>query len=293
MEVRENMWSWRLFLRSQLVLASIPGGVSLAADHADTPALVTLGRHDARITDLHAFVVGSDLVLALSTNPNIPVGQTSYTFAADLTLKIYLDTGADVDREANEFGGNVERPHRISPDVTFTVTFPGGVPTLHADGLRRDRCGPHSVQLFAGLRDDPFIRAPRQGRNVASVVVQVPLEAVRRHHKPRLLIWATSDVPSVNGPLVEHAGRALRSQNLPNDAMNVMPPSAHYTILGLVPDVMIFDTSRPAVFPNGRALEDDVVDMLPDAALQANDGPFPTGNDKPFLSSFPYLAEPW
>ena len=53
-----------------------------------------------------------------------------------------------------------------------------------------------------------------------------------------------------------------------------------------------------AGFPNGRRLEDDVVDI--DLQLVAGilmDNPVPLGdgvdrNDKPFLSQFPYLAAP-
>ena len=36
------------------------------------------------------------------------------------------------------------------------------------------------LDLFTGLRDDPFIRRPREGRNVAAVVIELPLEAVRK-----------------------------------------------------------------------------------------------------------------
>jgi hypothetical protein len=61
---------------------------------------------------------------------------------------------------------------------------------------------------------------------------------------------------------------------------------------GLLPDVMIYDLSKPAAFPNGRALTDDVVDLVGDPRLLANDSPFPSENDLPFLATFPYLAAP-
>lgn len=68
------------------------------------------------------------------------------------------------------------------------------------------------------------------------------------------------------------------------------------------PDVMIFTTRRPPGFPNGRRLEDDVAKITcewGDCPLQENSyidsRAFPRAvvNDKPFLTDFPYLAEPW
>jgi hypothetical protein len=55
---------------------------------------------------------------------------------------------------------------------------------------------------------------------------------------------------------------------------------------------MIYDTARPAAYPNGRALVDDVVDLVGDQRVLANDFPFPSANDLPFLNTFPYLAPP-
>jgi hypothetical protein len=55
---------------------------------------------------------------------------------------------------------------------------------------------------------------------------------------------------------------------------------------------MIYNTALPAVYPNGRALTDDVVDAVGDVRVLDNDSPFPSANDVPFLSAFPYLAPP-
>ncbi|MFP5286216.1 MAG: DUF4331 family protein, partial [Thermoanaerobaculia bacterium] len=68
------------------------------------------------------------------------------------------------------------------------------------------------------------------------------------------------------------------------------------------PDVMVFTTRRPPGFPNGRLLTDDVAAMTcrwGDCVLQqlsyveGKQFPRATVNDKPFLTAFPYLAEPW
>ena len=147
------------------------------------------------------------------------------------------------------------------------------------------------MRMFTGLRDDPFVRGPRIGRNVASVVIDVPLDAVLGSSSA-ILVWATSRVPDVHGPISEHAGRALRSQFAESLALNELRPREHYTLLGLRPDVIIYDTSLPAVFPNGRELGDDVVNAVGDSRVLGTDSPFPSANDVPFLAGFPYLAPP-
>lgn len=265
-----------------------------AADHGDTPLLTSIPRHDARLTDLHAFLRGGDLVIAVSTNPAIPPGMTHYQFPADLELAIHLDNDSEVSfddpSDLATYGGTVVHPGQICEDITFRLRFDDqGQPILHLKGLPQKAAS--QIQLFTGLRDDPFIRGPRIGRNVASVVLEMPLDLVLAGQST-ILLWATSRVPDVHGQQADLAGRALRSMFPENDAMNTLHPRFHEALLGQAPDVMIFDTSRPAAFPNGRELTDDVVDLVGDPRILANDDPFPSTNDVPFLADFPYLAPP-
>lgn len=61
----------------------------------------------------------------------------------------------------------------------------------------------------------------------------------------------------------------------------------------LLPDVASFDTGQTAGFLNGRRPEDDVIDILLNAASKgavAGDGV--DGNDVPFLTDFPFFAPP-
>jgi len=69
-----------------------------------------------------------------------------------------------------------------------------------------------------------------------------------------------------------------------------------------VPDVMIYTNQFVPGFPNGRRLTDDVALLTcnqGDCPLQENafidtkQWPRATVNDKPLLTAFPYLAEPW
>jgi hypothetical protein len=85
-----------------------------------------------------------------------------------------------------------------------------------------------------------------------------------------------------------------------------------YRSWDLVPDVMIFTRRRPAGFPNGRFLTDDVVKLLaqdgdtllyelsfvPREEVTEFKAPHDLwkrkeSNDKDFIEEFPYLAEPW
>jgi len=284
------------FFLSVLLLGGSQMAVS--ADHGDTPLLRSIGRNDARITDLHAFVRGSDLVVALSTNPGIPAGVTDYVFPSDVEFKIIIDNKRKVSfedaDEVSQFGGTVVKPSKIKDKIEFEFSFDqNGELEVEIEGIDGAE---QLVSVFSGLRDDPFIRAPRTGRNIASIVVQIPLSAVIKKNST-ILIWATTEVDDLGGPQHEAAGAALSSQFPEGDALNSAKPSLHVDVLGYErPDVLIFDTSRPASYPNGRDLADDVVnlvcDLINECRAQDSDFPFPTENDVPFLLDFPYLAAP-
>ncbi|MGH9791583.1 MAG: DUF4331 family protein [Candidatus Acidiferrales bacterium] len=279
-----------------LALLSFAGlGLLVASDHGDAPIGADGPRQDANITDFFAFTSGSNLVLILCANPAIPPGATSYLFPTDVTFTVHIDNDSRVE------AGKVVRPERIDDDISFRFNFndDGSVDIRrhsrrHGQHHGRRGRGPDDlgiVSLFTGLRDDPFIRGPRIGRNVAAMVLEVPLSSVL-DDQSTLVMWVTSSVEDFDGRIQEMAGRSLVSMFPENALMNTMEPRLMFRRLGKDPDVMIYDTSLPAAFPNGRALSDDVVDLVGDNRVLANDAPFPSANDKPFLSTFPYLAPP-
>lgn len=290
----------RIFNRRTVLLSSIvlllilfSGGKKIeSADHADAPILGTIGRNDAKITDLYAFTDRNQMVIVLCTNPAIPPSVTDYTFQDDVTFEINIDNSSIVshqDQTANEiYGGTVVEPAGIEADIKFAITFKNGRPKLQATGLIPNA---NAVTVFAGLRDDPFIRGPRIGRNIAAIVLKMPLPFVMRN-RPDLLIWAASRVPELNNIQSDLAGRALRSMFNENALMNELPPNQHFQSMGVPPDVLIITPASPPRFPNGRALTDDVVDLVGDTRVLGNDAPFPSANDVPFLNKFPYLAPP-
>ena len=275
-----------------------------AADHGDTPQLIGIPRHDARISDLHVFTNGDNLVLSLCTFPNLP--GASYQFAADLTLRFHIDNHSvvsfDDPTDNQRFGGTIVNPDHMGADIVLEFTFDDlGNPILAASGLSATQ--EEDIQTFAGMRDDPFIRGPQIGRNVGAVVVELPLAHVLGDSST-ILVWATSKVPDVQGSQSELGARALRSQ-CPQPVCNAMDgsdlnlrnetsPHKYSGKLGLRPDAVIFDTSLPAGFPNGRLLTDDVVNMVAPFGqnILGNDHPCPSENDVPFLPDFPYLAPP-
>lgn len=64
----------------------------------------------------------------------------------------------------------------------------------------------------------------------------------------------------------------------------------------LIPDIVMIDFASPVVFPNGRQLQDDVIDAALGIVLNrggaAGISDAVNGNDKAFPGSFPYLAAP-
>lgn len=264
------------------------------SDHGDTPFLINEQRNDARLTDLYAFVREDNLVLIVCLDPAIPPEVTEYVFASDLTIDVFIDNDSEVTfgdpDDLATFGGTIVMPQSINGDIVFEVRFDEqGSPILDTTGL--PETARQRVTLFTGLRDDPFIRGPRLGRNVAAIVLEIPVQDVV-DGQDTLLIWATSLVENLEEPFQDLVGRALRSQFPENDMMNTLHPRDHFMTLDVAPDVLIFDPSRPVAFPNGRELTDDVVDLVGDDRVLGNDDPFPDENDLPFLNAFPYLALP-
>jgi hypothetical protein len=275
------------------LLALLPSP-PVVSDHSDTPLLQSLARQDANITDLHVFTRGGNLVLSVATNPAIPPSVTQYLFPSDLKIRIFVDNDSPVSfsdpAAVATYGGTIVDASHVQPDVTFTIAFDdAGNASLSTSGLPGGVQN-NDIQLFTGLRDDPFIRGPRIGRNSAAVVIELPLTAVVKDQSA-LLVWATTHLDGVGEP-VDLAGRSLRSMFPENHALNFKKPKHHLSQLGLVPDVVIFDTAQPAAFPNGRELVDDVVDLVGDPRVLMNDQPFPAANDVAFLATFPYLAAP-
>lgn len=184
------------------------------------------------------------------------------------------------------------------------------------------------INVQTGIFDDPFIFPRFFRRNVVGIVASIPLSALPPSalHGP-VLLWATTH--DSNGVQIDHVGRSLRTQ-LPrfgylndkhpaehvreitrvHDKPTVMedvlatflPPLVAHRHYDSAPDVMVYDLTKPAKFPNGRWFEDDVAKTLADAGetllvelsyAESKQFPRATTNDKEFGATFPYLAPRW
>ena len=147
------------------------------------------------------------------------------------------------------------------------------------------------INVQAGVFDDPFIFPRFFRRNVVGIVTSIPLSALPplARHGP-ILLWATTH--DASGVQIDHVGRSLRTQLPRFGYLNTLHPSEHVKAITQVhaqptimedvlatflspleahrhydssPDVMIYDLRKPARFPNGRALPDDVAETLAEA----------------------------
>jgi hypothetical protein len=299
-------------------------GSAMAADHIDFPQSVGGGvqmRPDAQITDFYIFVSGTKLVMVMDLHPFMAPAGLTYTFPTDVHYRFNVDLNSAVtigtDVISKEFGGVISNPAGISEDMVFDITFnANNKPTLNVTGANSTRCEAARVKtrLFTGLRGEPFIFSSLVRNNVASIIVELPLNAVVQNQS-KLLAWATATVDLPSGSFQELGARAFRSQFPPYVNINALHPSQHVAA-GFAPaDVVIIDTSKPTAFPNGRALSDDVVDIvatfvsLPTDRNAANaeiancapggaDYPCPvpvsaTADDVRILGRFPYVGRPY
>ena len=183
-----------------------------------------------------------------------------------------------------------------------------------------------TIHIETNIFDDPFIFPRFFRRNVVGIVTTIPLASIRQQSgRGPILLWATTHR---NGQ-IDHVGRSLRTQlprfgylnpyhprdhvrkiNEVHDRPTVMddllatflsPLEAHRHY-DSVPDVMVYDLRKPAKFPNGRALTDDVAQTLAAAGetllvelayAESKQFPRATTNDKPFRPTFPFLAPRW
>ena len=132
-------------------------------------------------------------------------------------------------------------------------------------------------------------------------------------------------IPAINTALIPSASKNAFNQASPSGDVATFRPMAQAQITGLrdavksvlpaenggplgpltaeqvagalIPDVVTIDFTKPVAFPNGRRLQDDVIDAALGIVLNRGGA---TGipdainaNDKAFLGTFPFLAEPF
>jgi hypothetical protein len=166
---------------------------------------------------------------------------------------------------------------------------------------------------FSG--DDTFL-----GLNVSAIVLQFPVELVSdgqsdleisgftltRSGGPQLDRMGN---PAVNTVFIPSAQKNLYNRGRPQtdeqafgdeiaaslDALGTSDENAEILAAVAIPDTLKLNVESSDGFPNGRKLDDDVIDTLLGLIFEGTPGPLTDGvdeNDEPFLDEFPYLAPP-
>ena len=319
-----------------------------AADHLDAPGLTPPGGSvQTDITDLYAFqspTNPADSVLVL--NVNTGTAGSNNTFARGIpgvgrtrgvVYNFNIDNNGDAVTDVNlraVFG---------APDEDGSQHFElrrNGRPVIPFGRGRSTAFGapPHIVRVgdvtaFAGRRDDPFFFDLAAflglngrsfcdgnqtdffaGRNVSSIVLELPSSMLMAGSNPNIGVWSATDAgdtqidrmgrPAIN--TVFNHGEDKNRFNAGDPVNDWRDFGASFvstlTALGaadpdglahvLLPDILTYNTSSSAGFLNGRQLPDDVIDA--ELNLITNGGLTTDciGNDSTFLSSFPYLGSP-
>jgi hypothetical protein len=151
---------WTYILVASLGVA----GIAFASDHQDTPEVELSPRMD--INDVYAFPGSSPdrTVLVLTTSsPITPAQGASAAFDPNLLYQLKIDnTGDAIEDRVIQFtfrgtgtDQTVEMRGPVAPPMIGTRTSVADVPPT-ISGSTNAPLQANGVQLFAGLRDDPF-----------------------------------------------------------------------------------------------------------------------------------------
>jgi hypothetical protein len=221
-------------------------------------------------------------------------------------------------------GPDADRPEPAGEVLTSSV--PVGFDAL----ARPVQGGP--VRLFAGVRSDPFFADAEgalhgfqwtgvdtfAGKNILSIALEVPDDMLGAG--PGIGVWATTSLrrdgmlvpmdraghPTIN-PFINPDGEKnlYNSRHPADDVANYLGPwsklledngypadEARAAALKALPDILRYDRTMPAAYPNGRALTDDVYSMRfawVTRGRVTSDGLKPHDD---LLAEFPYLGVP-
>ncbi|UVC19432.1 hypothetical protein [Mesorhizobium onobrychidis] len=291
---------WKLLALSVISVAT---GVELSAtrasDHADPIELVY---PNANVTDLFFFPQGDRMIIVFDVRRALRDPGPYQPDPFEYQINIDYDTPVIFDNEAERarYGGTIPQPEGIVATATIKLRLTDlekpddkdpGLLKVNAtyEGLKDT----DKINVYAGVRDDPFIFPRFFKKNTIAMVISVPMTSFPAG-KQDFILWGTA---SKDGELIDYVGRSLRTQIPRFGFLNPIHPSEHVKALmeqkkftsrirdfffnkregwskgiaeliqvtfqirdyDLVPDVMIYSSRFPAGYPNGRLLNDDVV----------------------------------
>jgi hypothetical protein len=204
-----------------------------------------------------------------------------------------------------------------------------GTPVGFGSDTTPVQAGP--CRLFIGVRSDPFFADGEgafhdfqftgddtfAGKNILTMALEVPDTMLGSG--PSIAAWATVSVrqngslvqvdrvgnPSFNPFFVDELKNKFNAGQPVDDVANYLEPwstllesrgyapsEARHAVLTILPDMLHYDRNRPAHYPNGRVLTDDVYDMRMAFLTHGrvtSDGVEPHDD---YLSEFPFLGLP-
>lgn len=294
-----------------------------ASDHGDPFSPPVIDRPEGTITDMFYFKDDESLVIIMGfmkapecvKNPNFD--DLYYRINFDWTTPIEPVSNSEVSGFSSYYGGYVSEDNskNITESATFEFWNDEGKWRWQFENSLLDY---RDVNFVVDKFDDPFAFINFDGKNVMAAVITVPLAYFIKNKRNKMIVWAdTQQGPKEHFHQIDLNGRAIRSM-LPrnkNTQLNYLPPSLHVESLrrnsltdqksqtgsNFHADVVILDLDKETYFPNGRHIEDDIVKSICDLAdcdlyeksiYRAWPNPRNKINDKPFLTDFPYLADP-
>lgn len=267
-----------------------------ASDHAD-PIFLPHSHIGANITGLFFFPDGEDYVAILNVRPGTTATPPyelepfEYLIFIDLHTEVTFEDAQELAR----YGGSIPKPEGIAPDITlsFRLANDASLDSLEVVGVP----DPDAIEVYTGLRDDPFIFPRFFEKNVVSIVARIPSAAFPAD-RTYWLLWGTT-WDTERDEQVDHVGRSNRTQLGRFDLLNTVPPDRQLARLNeanekrdkiqdflgaclsplaslnelsgfqlrdydFFPDVMVYNRERPMGYPNGRHPADDVAGLTCD-----------------------------
>jgi hypothetical protein len=221
-------------------------------------------------------------------------------------------------------GAQARRPEPVGEVLaeSFPVSFDGMAQGVQARGIR----------LAAGLHSDPFFADVEgalhgfhwtghddfAGNNVDSIILEIPADmlggqvigvwaSISRYRDGILEQLDRGGNPTIN-PFINPDGEKnlFNSRQPADDVANYLgpwstilenaggysPEAARAAALQVLPDILHYDRTKPATYPNGRVLTDDVYSLR---FAWLTNGKVPPSGLKPhddLLARFPYLGPP-
>jgi hypothetical protein len=279
---------------------------------------------DARLdlTDLYAFPKPGDAgksILIMDVHPSVgynpPGPTTAVPFATEALYELKIDTNGDA-----------------VADIAYRVHFSAFADGAQTATLRRaEGAEAGDYRFFAGWRSDPFF-FDTQGAvnnlqftghdffadaNVCAIVLEVPNAAlgakkvglwartldgaggkwvqVDRGARPGQAVFLVGDEIGAYGagePVDDARFVAVFAHSLEH-AGGYSPEEATRVAKTLLPDILMFDPTRPASFgENGRALTDDAADAFVRILTNGTVTGDGVGAHHDLLAEFPYLGAP-